>query len=140
MVAPKKPKRASTRRKGMAPDQYRRRSVVYVERVRRPDEQADTIHDDLTTTDIWNVETDRLGGNFTHILRMDGQTTRIPGKVIESVIRQRDSISKEGRSEAGKAAMAARVRQLQVQVYEAGAMEADKAKDLGMVTGQTVLQ
>ena len=141
---PKKPtpKRVSNRRKNMAPDQYRRRGTVYHERLRRGkdfDEGKGNIHDDTHTTDIYHVQTDRRDTVFNHTVSLNGEVMRLPGKVVERLISQRDGIIKEGRSLAAKTRTAQRSNELsqQAQADQDAALEAEMQRDLKELGGQS---
>ena len=88
MVAKSKPKRKAAQprnRAGLLPDQYRKRSTVYVERVRRSDEAHRYTADEMMATDVYYVETMRTDGNWQHRIDILGETFVIPGKVFERI-------------------------------------------------------
>jgi len=84
-------------RKGMMPGQYRKRSTVYVERLRGADEAARYTDDDVMTTDAYIVQTNRLDKAFSHTVELKGTVMRLPGKVVERLIAQREAILKEAK-------------------------------------------
>ena len=91
--------RASQRRKGLRPGEYRKRSTVFVERLRTSDEQAQYITDDMYTTDAYIVISHREDGQWTHTVELHGEMMRLPGKVIERIENQKAAIIKEQRSD-----------------------------------------
>jgi hypothetical protein len=94
--------RASQRRKGLRPGEYRKRSTVFVERLRTSDEQAQYVTDDMYTTDAYIVISHREDGQWTHTVELRGEMMRLPGKVVERIQGQKDSIVKEQRSDRAK--------------------------------------
>ena len=119
--------KASRRRQGLRPGEYRKRGPVYVERLRSSDEQARYAEDNLYTTDIYNVTTHRDDGHWTHTVELHGEMMRLPGKVIERIISQRKAIEKEQRSDRAKDNYAARAAQSVVDQEEE---EAERLSDL----------
>ena len=119
--------KASRRRQGLRPGEYRKRGPVYVERLCSSDEQARYAEDNLYTTDIYNVTTHRDDGPWTHTVELHGEMMRLPGKVIERIISQRKAIEKEQRSDRGKSSYAARAAQSVVDQEEE---EAERLSDL----------
>ena len=119
--------KASRRRQGLRPGEYRKRGPVYVERLRSSDEQAWYAEDNLYTTDIYNVTTHRDDGHWTHTVELHGEMMRLPGKVIERIISQRKAIEKEQRSDRAKDNYAARAAQSVVDQEEE---EAERLSDL----------
>ena len=91
--------RASQRRKGLRPGEYRKRSTVFVERLRTADEKAQYITDDMYTTDAYIVITHREDGQWVHTVELHGEMMRLPGKVIERIENQKAAIIKEQRSD-----------------------------------------
>ena len=91
--------RASQRRKGLRPGEYRKRSTVFVERLRTSDEQAQYLTDDMYTTDAYIVISHREDGQWTHTVELHGEMMRLPGKVIERIENQKAAIIKEQRSD-----------------------------------------
>ena len=91
--------RASQRRKGLRPGEYRKRSTVFVERLRTADEKARYVEDNLYTTDAYIVITHREDGQWTHTVELHGEMMRLPGKVIERIENQKAAIIKEQRSD-----------------------------------------
>ena len=94
--------RASQRRKGLRPGEYRKLSTVFVERLRTSDEQAQYVTDDMYTTDAYIVISHREDGQWTHTVELRGEMMRLPGKVVERIQGQKDSIVKEQRSDRAK--------------------------------------
>ena len=121
-----KPK-ASQRRKGLRPGEYRKRSTVFVERMRSADEQARYVEDNLYTTDTYIVITHRLDGHWTHTVELSGDMMKLPGKVVERIISQRKAIEKEQRSDRAKDTHAMLAAKAQADQDEA---EAERAADL----------
>jgi len=116
-------------RKGMMPGQYRKRSTVFVERLRKNDEEARYTDDDLMTTDAYIVQTNRLDGSFDHTVELKGVMMRLPGKVVDRLIAQRDAIIKEGRSDRARTRHEQLVATAQADQYEAESEE-ERARDL----------
>lgn len=127
------PKRASNRRKGLVPGEYRKRSVVYIERLRR-DEEKTYLTDDMMTTDPYIVITHRMDTDWDYTVELKGEMMRIPGRVLDRIISQRESIIKEQRSDRGTAT-AERLRATADADQEAAQEEEDeetqRLKDLG---------
>ena len=119
--------RASQRRKGLRPGEYRKRSTVFVERLRSSDEQAQYITDDMYTTDAYIVISHREDGQWTHTVELRGEMMRLPGKVIERIENQKAAIVKEQRSDRAKERHEILVAQAQADQDEA---EAERAADL----------
>ena len=119
--------RASQRRKGLRPGEYRKRSTVFVERLRTADEQARYVEDNLYTTDAYIVITHREDGQWTHTVELHGEMMRLPGKVAERIQGQKDSIIKEQRSDRAKERHETLVAKAQADQDEA---EAERAADL----------
>ena len=119
--------RASQRRKGLRPGEYRKRSTVFVERLRSSDEQAQYITDDMYTTDAYIVISHREDGQWTHTVELRGEMMRLPGKVIERIENQKAAIVKEQRSDRAKERHEILVAQDQADQDEA---EAERAADL----------
>ena len=119
--------RASQRRKGLRPGEYRKRSTVFVERLRTADEKAQYITDDMYTTDAYIVITHREDGQWTHTVELHGEMMRLPGKVVERIQGQKDSIIKEQRSDRAKQRHETLVAKAQADQDEA---EAARAADL----------
>mgnify|MGYP003147775233 CR=1 FL=1 len=112
-------------RAGLLPDQYRKRSTVYVERVRRADEEHRYSVDEMMATDVYYVETLRTDGNWQHRIDIQGETFVIPGKVFERIASQRDAIIKEGRRERAQ-----QTHERLKAKAEADQAEAERARDL----------
>jgi len=119
--------RASQRRKGLRPGEYRKRSTVFVERLRTADEQARYVEDNLYTTDAYIVITHREDGQWVHTVELHGEMMRLPGKVVERIQGQKDSIIKEQRSDRAKERHETLVAKAQADQDEA---EAERAADL----------
>ena len=119
--------RASQRRKGLRPGEYRKRSTVFVERLRTSDEQAQYITDDMYTTDAYIVISHREDGQWTHTVELHGEMMRLPGKVIERIENQKTAIIKEQRSDRAKQRHETLAAQAKADQDEA---EAERATDL----------
>ena len=119
--------RASQRRKGLRPGEYRKRSTVFVERLRTADEKARYVEDNLYTTDAYIVITHREDGQWVHTVELHGEMMRLPGKVVERIQGQKDSIIKEQRSDRAKERHETLVAKAQADQDEA---EAERAADL----------
>jgi hypothetical protein len=119
--------RASQRRKGLRPGEYRKRSTVFVERLRTSDEQAQYITDDMYTTDAYIVISHREDGQWTHTVELHGEMMRLPGKVIERIENQKAAIIKEQRSDRAIERHETLVAKAQADQDEA---EAERAADL----------
>ena len=119
--------RASQRRKGLRPGEYRKRSTVYVERLRTSDEQAQYVTDDMYTTDSYIVISHRENGQWTHTVELRGEMMRLPGKVIERIENQKTAIIKEQRSDRAKQRHETLAAQAKADQDEA---EAERATDL----------
>lgn len=90
-------------RSGLLPGQYRKRSTVYVERLRDPDETRRLDEDALLyTTDAYIVISTRTDGQFAHTVELRGDQTRLPGKVVERIIAHRAAIVTEERSDRAR--------------------------------------
>ena len=119
--------RASQRRKGLRPGEYRKRSTVFVERLRTADEKARYVEDNLYTTDAYIVITHREDGQWVHTVELHGEMMRLPGKVVERIQGQKDSIIKEQRSDRAKQRHETLVAKAQADQDEA---EAERTADL----------
>ena len=119
--------RASQRRKGLRPGEYRKRSTVFVERLRTADEKARYVEDNLYTTDAYIVITHREDGQWVHTVELHGEMMRLPGKVVERIQGQKDSIVKEQRSDRAKERHETLVAKAQADQDEA---EAERNADL----------
>jgi len=114
-------------RKGLLPNQYRRRSTVYVERLRGVDETQRYGEDDLYTTDGFIVITTRTDGQWLHTVELKGEVFKLPGKVFDRLTAQRDQIVKEARQERGRRVQEA----LKAKgVADADQVEAEREADL----------
>jgi len=112
------------------PGQYRKRSPVYVERLRNAEEAARYTHDDLYTTDVYIVQTNRLDKTFTYTVELKGEMMRLPGKVVDRMIAQREAILKEARSDTASEAAAKRIHSRVVDDVEEAVAEAERQEDL----------
>ena len=126
---PKAPRKARSR-KGMMPGQYRKRSTVYVERLRNAEEDARYTNDDLYTTDAYIVQTNRLDKTFSYTVELKGEMMRLPGKVVDRMIAQREAILKEARSDTASQAAEKRIHSKVVDDVEEAAAEAERKNDL----------
>ena len=106
-------------RKGLLPDQHRKRSVVYVERVRGPEEPKRYGEDDLMTTDTYITITNRFDKDWSHSIELRGEVFRLPGKVIERIIAQRQAIIKGQQRDRGLEAKGQLNRRLQAELEQA---------------------
>ena len=101
-------------RKNLFPGEYRKRSTVYVERVRKNDEDRRyTDSDSLMTTDAYIVMTRRMDTDWTFIMESGGKQVMIPAKVMDRFMVQRERIIKEQRSDRGKERAAQPVEEAQ---------------------------
>ena len=105
------PNKKPRSRQGLLPNQYRKESTVKVERLRGVDEPARYSGEDTHTTDYYIVITDRTDGRWSHTVELKGEVYRLPGAVVDRIIRHREAIIKEQRSERGKEQAAARLSQ-----------------------------
>ena len=119
--------RASQRRKGLRPGEYRKRATVFVERLRTADEKAQYITDDMYTTDAYIVISHREDGQWVHTVELHGEMMRLPGKVIERIENQKAAIIKEQRSDRAKERHETLAAQAKADQDEA---EAERAADL----------
>ena len=122
---PKTPEKSEAKGKGprsnqsgLLPGQYRKRSTVYVERLRGPDEARRLDEDDLYTTGAYIVITTRTDGQFAHSVELRGDQTRLPGKVVERIIAHRAAIVTEERPD--------RARERQERIKAAGIAQTDQ--------------
>lgn len=118
-------------RAGLLPNQYRRRATVHVERTRGEHEAHRYSPDEFTVTDIYNVETMRTDGQWAHRIDFHGETYVIPGKVVDQLIRHRESIIKEQRSDKGREVQQQRLKTLAQMDQEAARLDEDMTRDLG---------
>jgi len=118
--------RTSQRRKGLRPGEYHKRSMVPVPRLRHDDEKSH-VTDDLYTTDHYIVQTHREDFDWSYTVELRGEQMRLPGKVIDRIISQREAIIKEQRSDRAKDTHAKLAAQAQADQDEA---EAERAADL----------
>ena len=83
----------------------------------------------MYTTDPYIVITHREDGKWNHTIELKGEMMRLPGKVIDRVIAQREAIIKEQRSDRGKE----RSEQLKAtaQADQELAADQDRERDLG---------
>ena len=119
--------RTSNRRKGLRPGEYRKRSTVFVERLRTSDEQAQHVTDDMYTTDAYIIISHREDGQWTHTVELRGEMMRLPGKVVTRIQGQKDAIIKEQRSDRAKERHETLVAKAQADQDEA---EAERTADL----------
>mgnify|MGYP001575063899 CR=1 FL=1 len=99
--------KGTRRQTGLLPGESRRRSLVKVERVSRPNQGEEG----LTTFHNYIVETHRLDGVWRHTIEYQGQSLNIPGKAVDAINRQRQAIITEEHSRRAIAAtLAAFVR------------------------------
>ena len=87
-------KKKQRTRTGLLPGESRRRSLVSITRdtfTKESDQYGREVHN-------YVVSTRRLDGVWTHTIEYRGQTWELPGKVIERIMAQRDSIITEERS------------------------------------------
>ena len=106
-------------RVGLLPGQYRKRSTVYVERARGPDEPKRYGQEDLYTTDAYIVMTTRTDGQWGHVVELKGEVSHLPGKVIDRINAQREAIVKEQRQDRGRETQARLSQQAQNDIIEA---------------------
>ena len=114
----------------MMPGQYRKRSTVYVERLRNAEEDARYTNDDLYTTDAYIVQTNRLDKTFSYTVELKGEMMRLQGKVVDRMIAQREAILKEARSDTALEAAEKRSHLKVLTDVEEAAAEADRKNDL----------
>lgn len=81
------------KRMGLLPGEYQRRSLVTVERVARASDKEP----DLLIQDHYIVVTRRLDGVWRHVVELHGQSFELPGRVVERIQAQRQSIITEQR-------------------------------------------
>lgn len=103
MPRPKKENRTRQRRRGMLPDEYRKESVVKVERVRMDDEPRKyTDGDAFITTDTYMVTTVRVGLEWTYIMEVNGVQTKIPPAVFGRFMQHHARILSEQASDRAR--------------------------------------
>jgi len=100
--------------------------MVPVPRLRHDDEKSH-VTDDLYTTDHYIVQTHREDFDWSYTVELRGEQMRLPGKVIDRIISQREAIIKEQRSDRAKDTHAKLAAQAQADQDEA---EAERAADL----------
>ena len=83
-------------RSGLKPGEYVRRSTVWVETI-----DMDTASIELYQTDPYNVETHREDGRWDATIRYKGDKWSIPGKVLDQLVRHRESIMAEAKRRKG---------------------------------------
>ena len=88
----KRRKSALQPRSGLKPGEYVRRSTVWVETL-----DMDKASKELYQTDPYNVETHREDGRWDATIRYKGDKWSIPGKVLDQLVRHRESIITEAR-------------------------------------------
>ena len=101
-----KPKAPRSRR-GLLPDEFRRRATVFVERLRGGSEEHKPSDGagweaPMYTTESYIVLTRRVGTDWTFIMEHNGVQTVIPTKVIERFVAHQNQIIKEQRSVRGR--------------------------------------
>ena len=104
-------------RRDLLPGQYRKRSTVFVERLRRPDEPKRYDQDDMYTTDAYIVITNRLDGQWSHSVELKGE---LPGKVVDRIIQHRQAINKEQQVDNGRALAERQAQRRQEDEEQAG--------------------
>ena len=119
-------------RSGMLPGEYRKRAPVYVPRLRKTDEEARYADDDMMTTDTYIVQTLRLDGDFTHTVELRGEMMRLPGKVVERLVSQREAILREAKQDrdAERSARMKGTRPAFLKDVEEAVVEAERKQDL----------
>jgi hypothetical protein len=119
-------------RSGMLPGQYRKRSTVYVERLRGADEATRYTNEDMMRTDAYIVHTNRLDGDFTHTVELNGVMMRLPGKVVERLESQKAAITKEAKRDrdAERSAKMKGTRPAFLKDVEEAVIEAERKQDL----------
>jgi hypothetical protein len=83
-------------RTGLLPGEYKRRSLVAIERLSRDGS-------DMYVTDNYIVQAHRLDGQYRYTIEYHGESWGIPGKVFDAMVRQRESIRKEDHRRRAKA-------------------------------------
>ena len=128
----KNPRAKSNSRKGLFPNQYQRRSPVYVERLRGVDETQRYGEDDLYTTDVYNVITTRTDGQWSYTMELKGVIFPMPGAVFDRIVEQRKAIIKEQRTvSAQRTAEARKAKRLALaNQVEASQEDAEREADL----------
>ena len=117
-------------RAGLLPGQSRKRSTVYVERLRGAEEAHRYSPDEMTITDVYYVETLRTDNHWQHRIDRGGDTFVIPGKVAERIVSQREAIVKEARSDRSReAAEVRKASRVETEVEDVVA-EAERRQDL----------
>ena len=121
-----------TNRSGMLPGQYRKRSTVYVERLRKADEETRYTDEDMMRTDAYIVHTNRLDGDFAHTVELNGVMMRLPGKVVERLESQKAAITKEAKRDrdAERSAKMKGTRPAFLKDVEEAVIEAERKQDL----------
>jgi len=135
MAPKKKSKRQVKRPTHQVAGGYRKRATVFVERLRGKDEDARYIGDDLMATDAYIVITNRYLTDWSHTVELKGEIFRLPGKVVDRLISQREAIIKQQRSDRGREIVQRRVQELQEAVgnpeQAEAELEAEMQRDLG---------
>ena len=127
------------------PGEYRRRSLVTVEmdgfeaQVFAPEKLAEqerinpgkALVDSVGVEEHYIVSTHRLDKVWTITVEHDGVVTKIPGKVMERLIAQREAIIREHRVRTGKQSAQARLSKVAQADQRAAALEpGDDFEDL----------
>ena len=125
-----KPRSKSQSRAGLLPGQYRKRSTVYVERLRGAEEAHRYSPDEMTITDVYYVETLRTDNHWQHRIDRGGESFVIPGKVAERIVSQREAIVAEARSDRSReAAEVRKASRVEIEVEDVVA-EVERRQDL----------
>jgi hypothetical protein len=85
-------------RKGLLPGEYKRLSTVQVERLDRNGAVDPLYRDtgsDMYSTHNYIVQTHRLDTVWSYTIEVEGARWRIPGKVMEAMVRHKESIIKD---------------------------------------------
>jgi len=121
---------APRKRSGLLPNEYRRHSLVRVERLAEPGDGRGSMARagaSLTAWDNYIVETHRLDSEWTAWVEINGVTAKLPGKVVDQLIRHRDSVITEARSTQARARA---LEAAQRAASEEEALQAEMARDL----------
>jgi hypothetical protein len=115
----------------MLPNQYRRRSTVYVERLRGISEGARYGDEDLYATDAYITITNRFDGTWSHSIELKGEVFKVPNAVLQRINQQHEQILKEQRSVQGQERAIALRKKAQADQDDAYDVEAERVRDLG---------
>ena len=127
----------------LLPGEYRRRSLVTIEmdsmdaglyapekleelKRTRPGDLLDLV----AVEEHYIITTHRLDGRWGVTVEHGGNTYRLPGKVIERILAQRESIIAEGRKDRGRQQARRRLAKV-AKGDQADAEAAERARDLG---------